>query len=131
VSVQLTNTTLGVRRVEPTSVDAHGSPEPAAPSSPTALLPGKASELDTGAWQMALDPSLWPVRVGDRVVGPGGAEWLVTSSKFIGTPELTAEEAALGLDVDVSFIRVMAQQITAAGTEPVDDTLVGRTGSPV
>lgn len=131
MTVLLPNAVLGVRRVEPTAVDAHGSPEPVAPSAATSLLPGKATELDNGGWQMALDPTLWPVRVGDRVVGPAGTEWLITSSKYIDSPALSPEEVALGLDLDVAFVRVMAQQITAAGTEPTDGTLVGRVGSPV
>lgn len=131
MTVQLPNTMLGVERMEPPGVDAHGAPLPAAPGEPTGLLPGKSTELGNGAWQQALDPSLWPVRVGDRTVGPAGERWLVTSSKYIGTPQLTQAEAGIGMDLDVSFVRVEAQQVTASGTEPADGALVGRTGSPV
>lgn len=129
MAVQLPNATLGVRRVDPAAVDAHGAPLPAQAGPPSALLPGKVMELDTGQWQLALDPSLWPVRVGDRVVSGDGAEWLAVYVKHIECPPLSAQEIALGLDV--SFVRVMANQVTPAGVEPVDSTLVGRTGSPV
>lgn len=131
MSVQLPNGVLGVRRADPDQVDAHGAPLPAEPGAPSALLPGKTAELDSGAWQLALDPSLWPVRVGDRIVSDDGREWVATSVKLVQTPPLTAQEQALGLDLDVSFVRVMANQATPIGTEPTDSIFAGRTGSPV
>jgi hypothetical protein len=131
VSVQLTNGLLGVRRVDPDAVDAHGAPLPAVAGDPSELLPGKSTELDSGGWQLALDPSLWPVRVGDRIVSDDGREWLATSVKLITGPPLSAAEQALDLDLDISFVRVMGNQVTEAGVEPVDAALVGRTGSPV
>lgn len=129
MTVQLPNTSIGLRRVESTGVDAHGSPLPATPGTVSALLPGKATEQPDGTWQLALDPLLWPARVGDVAVDAGGMEWLLTSCKLIGTPALTPEEAGLGLDLDVAFIRAAGNQVTAAGTEPADPTLVGRTGA--
>jgi hypothetical protein len=131
MTVQIPNTVLGVRRVDPTAVDAHGSPLPAEPGEPSALLPGKATELDTGQWQLALDPSLWPVRVGDRVIDDTGASWVATYVKLLQSPPLAADEQVPGIDMDIAFIRVMAEQVTPAGTEPVDSNLVGRIGLPL
>lgn len=131
MSVQLPNTTLGVRRVDPTAVDAHGAPLPAAPGAVSELLPGAVSESETGGWRLALDDALWPVRIGDRIVDGGGREWVATSVRLVGTPELTAEEAALGLDLDLSFVRVSGQEVTPVGTEPADAVFVGRVGYPI
>lgn len=130
MSVQLPNGVLGVRRVDQAAVDAHGSPVPGAPAGPTAAFPGKIAELDTGGWQLALDPRCWPVRVGDVIVAGDGREWTATSVKYVGTPALTPQEGALGLDLDVSFVRVMAAERTPAGTEPGGAEFVGRVGYP-
>lgn len=130
MTVQLPNGLLGVRRVDPDAVDAHGSPLPGGAGETSQFLPAKITELGSGGWQLALDPSLWPVRIGDRIVSDDGRAWVATSSQLIGTPELTAQERALGLDLDVSFVRVMAQQATPAGTEPADSMFVGRVGYP-
>jgi hypothetical protein len=130
VSVQLSNCRLGVRPTDADAVDAHGSPLSAQPGVVGPLLPGKRAEQDTGQWQLALDPSLWPVRVSDVVVADDGMEWIVVYSKLIQSPPLTAEEAGLGLDLDVAFIRVTGNQITPAGTEPTGSEFVGRVGSP-
>lgn len=126
MSVQLPNCELGVRRVEPDGVDGHGAPRPGAVGDPTDLLPGKRAEQDTGQWQLALDPSLWPVRVGDRVVAGDGLEWVVVFTKLIQAPPLSAEERDLGIDLDVAFIRVTGNQVTAKGAEPTDSAFVGR-----
>ena len=131
MTVQLPNGLLGVQRVDPDDVDPHGSPVSGQLGELSELLPGKISELDTGGWQLALDPSLWPVRVGDRIVDGQGRAWVATLVKLLQTPPLSVEEKALGLDLDVSFVRVMAGQVTDKGTEPVDSALVGRSGSPV
>lgn len=126
MSVQIPNCALGVRRVEAASFDAHGAPVPAPPGAATALLPGKRAELDTGQWQLALDPSLWPVRTGDFVVASDGLEWIVVYTKLIQGPPLEPEEAAFGPDLDVAFIRVTGNQVTPDGTEPVGGEFVGR-----
>jgi hypothetical protein len=131
MSVQLPNGLLGVRRADPAAVDAHGAPLPAVPGPVSALLPGKITESETGSWQLALDDDLWPVRTGDRIVDEQGREWVATTVRLIQTPPLTEEEAALGLDLDLAFVRVTGQQVTPVGTEPADGTLVGRLGSPV
>lgn len=128
MTVQLPNTVLGVQRADPTQVDAHGAPLPAAPGPVSALLPGKVMELDTGQWQLALDPALWPVRIGDLVVDDAGGAWVVLYSKLIPSPALASTEIVPSIDMDVSFIRVMANQHTAAGTEPTDQMFVGRDG---
>lgn len=128
MTVQLPNTLLGVRRADPDAVDAHGAPLPAAPGPAGDLLPGKSMELDTGQWQLALDPALWPVRIGDLVVDGDGGEWVVLYSKLIPTPALASTEVAVNIDMDVSFIRVMANQRTPVGTEPTDQLFVGREG---
>lgn len=126
MSVQIPNCELGVRRVTAGAVDAHGSPTPGAAGELSALLPGKRAEQDTGQWQLALAPSLWPVRVGDRVVSGDGLEWVVVYTKLIASPPLAPEEADLGVDLDVSFIRVTGNQVTTAGTEPTGGEFVGR-----
>lgn len=126
MTVQLPNTWLGIRRVNTDAVDAHGAPLPAQPGEATDLLPGKRAEQDTGQWQLALDPALWPVRQGDRVVADDGMEWVVVYTKYIPAPPLTAEEQDLGIDLDVAFIRVTGNQVTEAGTEPVGGEFVGR-----
>lgn len=126
MSVQLPNTRLGVQRVNATAVDSHGAPLPAQPGEASALLPGKRAEQDTGQWQLALDPSLWPVRVGDQILAEDGMAWVVVYTKFIPAPPLSAEEQDLGVDLDVAFIRVTGNQVTAAGTEPVGGEFVGR-----
>lgn len=130
MGVQLPNGTLGVRRVDPDAVDAHGAPAPAAPDEPTQLLPGKVAEQDNGSWQLALDPSLWPVRVGDQIVAGDGRAWVATSVKLVRTPPLSAEEEALGLDLDVSFVRVTGSEVTPVGTEPGGGVFAGRVGYP-
>lgn len=132
MTVQLPNGLLGVRRTDPNAVDAHGAPLPATPGEASALLPGKTAELDSGGWQLALDAALWPVRVGDYIVSDEGRQWVATNVKLIGTPQLTPEESTvgLGLDLDLAFVRVMANEATPAGTEPTDSMFTGRTGSP-
>ncbi len=128
--VQLPNGLLGVRRADPDAVDAHGSPRPAAPGPVSPLLPGKITELGDGTWQLAADDALWPVRVGDHLVDGEGREWLVTSSRLVQTPPLTAEEEALGLDLDLAFVRASGLQVTPQGTEPGGGEFVGRVGGP-
>lgn len=126
MTVQLPNCRLGVRRAESPGLDAHGSPRPATPGELSELLPGKRAEQDTGQWQLALDPTLWPVRVGDRVVAHDGAEWVVIFTKYIPSPALEPGELDPGQDMDVAFIRVTGNQVTPLGTEPTDSTMVGR-----
>lgn len=127
MSVQIPNCRLGVRRGNENAVDTHGYPLSARVGPVSALLPGKRTEQDTGQWQLALDPSLWPLRTGvDRVVADDGMEWLVIYAKLIQSPPLDDEEKALGLDLDVAFIRVTGNQVTPAGTEPVGQEFVGR-----
>ena len=126
MSVQLSNALLGVRRVEAAGYDAHGSPLPGPPAAATTLLPGKVMELDTGGWQLALDPALWPVRVGDVVVTGTGWAWRATLSKLLQAPALEDDERVDGIDMDVSFIRVMANEVTTVGTEPIGGEFVGR-----
>lgn len=126
MSVHLPNTTLGVRRVDRAAYDSHGAPLPAAPGVLSVLLPGKRAESDSGQWQLALDPSLWPVRVGDRVVADDGMEWVAVYSKLIQSPALTGIELDPEIDLDVAFIRVTGNQVTPAGAEPVGNEFVGR-----
>lgn len=126
MTVQLPNTRLGVQRVNPDAVDAHGSPLAAQPGAATALLPGKRAEQDSGQWQLALDPALWPVRTGDRIVADDGMAWIVVYTKFIPAPPLDDIELDPGVDLDVAFIRVTGNQVTPAGTEPVGNEHVGR-----
>ena len=126
MSVHLPNTRLGVRRADPTAVDSHGAPVPTRPGAVTALLPGKRAEQDSGQWQLALDPSLWPVRVGDRVVADDGQEWVAVYTKLIQAPALDDIELDPGLDLDVAFIRVTGNQVTRRGAEPTGSEFVGR-----
>lgn len=126
MSVQLPNCLLGVQRAEADDVDAHGAALPAQPGPVSDLLPGKRMELDTGQWQLALDPALWPVRVGDRVVADDAQTWVVVYTKLLQAPALTPEEMDPLVDLDVSFIRVTGNQVTATGTEPTGSEFVGR-----
>lgn len=126
MSVHLANTRLGVQRADPTAVDSHGAPVPAQPGAVSALLPGKRAEQDSGQWQLALDPSLWPVRVGDRVVADDGMEWVVVYCKLIQAPTLDDIELDPEIDLDVAFIRVTGNQVTARGVEPTGSEFVGR-----
>lgn len=131
MTVQLPNGHAGVRRADPDTVDAHGAPLPATPGPATALLPAKISESEGGTWQLALDPALWPVRVGDRIIDDTGRAWVASSVKLVQTPRLSPEEVALGLDLDVSFVRVTGSEVTDVGTEPADALFTGRAGYPV
>lgn len=78
------------RRAYPWPQDAHGAPVPpeAGPYGPP--RPGAAKEQPRtetrlsrsqpeGTYRMRLDPAEWPVREGDRVTGPGGRTWTITS----------------------------------------------------
>lgn len=125
MAVQIVNTQLGVRRVE-AAYDAHGAPVQGIPGAPSALLPGKRTEQQNGEWLLALDPSLWPVRVNDRVVADDGLEWRVEYAALIPTVPLELDEEIDGIDLDIAFVRVTGMQVTAAGTEPADGIFVGR-----
>lgn len=134
MSVQIINCALGVRRVEAASYDAHGAPVFGTPAALSELLPGKRSEQPSGEWILALDPTLWPVRVHDHVIADDGQQWMVVDSKFIPMPPLAPEEVLAGIDLDISFIRVTADQITTLGTEPGGEVqggiFVGRGDNP-
>jgi hypothetical protein len=68
------------------------------------------------------------VRVGDYLVDDAGGQWVATYTKLIRSPALDPTEQVPGINMDISFIRVMANQATAVGTEPTDSLFVGRDG---
>lgn len=111
------NCQLGVKRVEPSTYDAHGAPLYSPPTAVTDLLPGKREEQPNAEWILCLDPSLWPVRVRDHVIADDGMEFVVVDTHFIPMPPLAPDEIMVDIDIDISFVRCTANQVTSEGTE--------------
>ena len=79
-------------------------------------LPGRVREDSTGMWQIGVDVSLWPVRVGDVVRGDDGRRWSVQTSQLIRNE----------YDSYVDYIRVSGAELGAGGAEPGGREFVGR-----
>jgi hypothetical protein len=103
MAVVLPNRTLTLLRTgaHPWERDAYGHPVPpdpatvlaeAGPSSPGAVL-----QEDAKTWKLRLDPSWWPVWVGDRVTD-GVQTWVIATVHLNKHP----------IDPTVNFVRATA-----------------------
>jgi hypothetical protein len=81
------------KRAYPPPQDDHGTPVPGTPGAGGALRDGAAHESPDGSWSLRIDPAEWPVRAGDRFIGPGGTTWTV-----VGNPRLHRNPAAGDVD---------------------------------
>lgn len=116
MTVLISNATLGVRRRTDTTLDAHGFDIPTTWASVQGPLPGLANEGPDGSWILGLDPTLWPVRQADLVIGSDGRGWLVQ----------TADLLQNALDPTVDWVRCTALQRSPGGTEPGGSWFVAR-----
>lgn len=117
MAVLLPNANLTVRRRadEPTR-NEHGERVLDGWQQPEALLPGRTKENDNGRWDLAIDPSLWPVRTGDLVVDERGNAWSV---QFVHLIENNYDDF-------VNYIKISAVRRVAQGTEPGGAWFVAR-----
>lgn len=93
MAVVLSDGNYRVQKRGESTRDADGALVPAALDVLGAELPGASTRQQDGSWTLRLDPAVWPIRAGDRVVGPGGVAWIVD-----GVPR--AHENAEVPDVD-------------------------------
>lgn len=117
MAVLLPNALLGLRRRVEGAVNAHGERVAAGWGEFLGPHEGRVSEGADASWSLGLDPSLWPVRVGDLVVATSGAgAWLVQ----------TADLLRNNYDPTVDWIRVSGLRRTGSGTAPADVWSVAR-----
>ncbi|MFJ5121963.1 hypothetical protein [Kitasatospora sp. NPDC088548] len=76
--------------------DAHGTPIAPAPGSVPAgnsrPLPGSAIKQQDGTWSLRVDPTLWPLRVGDRIVATTNESWTVDTARLCAVAGHTAAD---------------------------------------
>ena len=109
---------LAVSRRVGYAYDESGYPMPGAFTEPVAPLPARKVERADHSWMLALDPSMWPVEEGDRVVEPStGAEWLIVSADLLTN---TADPA-------VDYVRCEAEARVGQSTVPPGVNPVGPT----
>lgn len=117
MSVLLANDRLGLRRrIDEVTLNAHGERVVAGWGALVGVHEGRTKERSDGTWSLGLDPSLWPVRVGDLVVSMSGGAWLVQ------TCDLVTNNA----DSAVDWVRIIGLQRSVGGTEPGGAWFVAR-----
>lgn len=122
MSVLLPNATLGVRRsVDAAAYDAHGARVSGGWGPVLGPAPGRMNERSDGGWDLGVDPSLWPIKQGDLVIGLDGRSWLVSTADLIQN----------NYDSYVDWVRVDGMQRSLGGTEPGGAWFVSRYGDSV
>lgn len=117
VTVLLPNARLGLRRSSEGGFTPHGERLPSSWGPFLGPFPGRTEEQADGTWQVAIDPSLWPVRQNDLIIAVTGGSWLVRSSDLIQN----------NYDPMVDYVQTTAlHRISGGQTEPGGAWFVAR-----
>lgn len=117
MTVLMPNAQLGVRhRIDEQTRTPHGQLLPAGWGPMFGPQQGRSNERSDGGWALGVDPSLWPVRVGDLIVSTDGGSWLVVTADLIQN----------NVDHRVDWVKIDAQRRTEGGTIPGGAWFVAR-----